>query len=204
MRDARRIATVATLLFTVSMAGASRADEQNPGAIRGKWGIGAGLGNGSTEFTLIRGHSDRTAWLINTQFAYQRLVQDEAAPPFTSGDQSITQLIIGPGIRRFLAPSSVLSPYLDLNASYLYQRNIQSSGGSNEQTINGAAVGIAGGAEYFTPWRFSVAIHSGFASFTWLQARNEVRTPLGSSSARTRSSQVTAALRPVLFARVYF
>src|SRR5262249_36988999 len=146
---------LAILLLTLSLVSTSRADEQNPGAIKGKWGIGAGLGNGATEITLIRGHSERTAWLLNTQFAYQRIVRDEATAPFTNGDQGNTLLAIGPGIRRFLAPSSVLSPYVDLNASYLYERDIASSVGSVEQTVNGAAVGLAGGAEYFTPWRFS-------------------------------------------------
>jgi hypothetical protein len=176
------------LMLVLGAAGAGAED------IKGKWGISAGVFGGGGEASLFRGKSDRSAWLFDLSVANVSLTVN-------SGNSDNVALSVGPGYRRFLRVTDGLSPYWDLAAHFLYNRQH----GSSFETAKtwGGDASLSFGLEYFTPWHFSIAADSEIVGFSW--TRNEQDRYLGTPTSRTGHTQrASIRLSPVLYVRGYF
>jgi hypothetical protein len=189
-------AVVALLLLGASSAGAVD--------IQGKWGIGAGVFGGGGEVSLIRGRSERSAWLLELQLSGDNSnrrseFSDPAVAPSRS-NQNFFAISGGPGLRRFTRPEAEFSPYYDLSLRGTYDRSHFSV--FENRTNVGAGARFSFGLEYFTRWHFSVAAHSSVANLGWRHSRMTYQ----GARAVDRSSGFSAdvALRPALFVRAYF
>jgi len=140
------------LLF--ALAGASWAID-----IKGKWGLGVGIGPSKwrlseIEASLIRGKTERTALILDLK-ADQ--TYSESKYPFQVARYA--NLSFGPRIRRFTRPKERLSPYWDVYAhAVAFNSSPPLSGLYNRMA--GVESGLAGGVEYFTPWHFTLAAHT--------------------------------------------
>jgi len=165
--------------------------------INGKWGIGANLFDGkSDQVSLIHGHSDRTAWILDLAF-----LQTEDTGQ-GRGVLNRLDLGAGPRFRRYLRPSEDFSPYWDGWISGIYQeRHYQGS------RIWGAGVGggFDFGLEYFTRWHCSAAIHSPVISGSWIESHfhgsdySFYPPPIVSTTTHSQTSSL--GLRPTLVLR---
>ena len=177
--------------------------------IKGKWGVGAGLFNRGEEISLIRGHSERTAWLLDAR-VYQREVATRAEVtgpdlfPFAPRASSEVWVQVGPGLRRYVRANEDFSPYWGASVHSLYSRRHDASGNSFTQAEVGAGAEFNFGVEYFTRWHFSVAAHSGLASLSWTHL--DMRQSGGGSEIHETGHAQTASFgfSPSLFVRAYF
>jgi hypothetical protein len=192
----KRVVPVLALLLCAPSAWATDID--------GKWGIGAGLFNGGSEISLIRGHSERTAYVFDVQLAGD--VEDNklnyGAGPDQQSNQNSWSVGFGPRLRRFTRPSSEFSPYWDLFMSTNYTRS-HASGDRNGHRW-GLATGVGFGLEYFTPWHCSIAAHSGFARLAWDQYHSESGTAPNTFGIDQRNFSVGIGIAPTLYVRAYF
>ncbi len=187
--------TLAAVFALMLIAGAAQAVD-----IQGKWGIGAVLFNGrGTETSLIRGHSNRTAWLLDVS------VDQFESTGQGGGVFDQVRAAAGPRLRRYTRPAEDFSPYWDLWTSGLYEK---SQDGTIKEWGAGVAGGVSMGLEYFTRWHFSVAVHSDLASGSWLERHYKVLSPyvylLGTHATTTHFQTATLGLRPQLVLRAWF
>ena len=180
--------------------------------IQGKWGIGAGVFGGGGEVSLIRGRSERSAWIfdvgINQRYDESALTLVPPAPgPGAPLDvRRSFSIAAGPGYRRFLRPSEPLSPYWDVRVRGRYARYSQ-NGYALEllRTDRGVDAGLAFGLEYFTPWHFSVAAHSTLASIAWTRSADTRDIFAGTKLHSVNDGEsLSLGLAPVIFVRGYF
>jgi len=148
----RRLFLVVLLL---TLAGTTQAID-----IKGKWGLGVGLAltGSKSEGSLIRGKTERSAWILDMQL-YHRYLDDRAdSSGRITSRESHTYGHIGPRIRRYTRPQAKLSPYWDV---YFHLKGEGESYTTWGRAYAGAEGGIDAGAEYFTPWHFSLGAHTG-------------------------------------------
>jgi len=213
----RPILSLLLLALTAPLsAGTSGATE-----IDGRWGLGVGVGSifsSSPEASILRGISDRTAWIFDVSADQSRdnrgFTNKNSNPDTTiagtSKSENIT-IIVGPRLRRFTRPASSFSPYCDVYAhfldSYFLQRSPYQS--QTRRQVGGEA-GFAIGVEYFsTRWPFAVAAHTNVARVTVSHVSDEYGYKLYSGSSVSSLSSGTAfssviAFSPSLQVRVYF
>ena len=187
--------------------------------IQGKWGLGVGASGvigTNPDVTLLYGRSNSSAWLFTVQFSGSNLNGDTTFPIDTTLSSPIhnnqNQLFVGvaPGIRRFLRPEGAFSPYVDLSAGGFYNHSHQylDQPGAfvrGEGNTWGLDVSCAFGAEYFTPWHFSVAAHSGLASVNWFSTHQTYEPSNGATyEQKSNGARASFGVSPVLALRVYF
>jgi len=148
----RRLFLVVLLL---ALAGTTQAID-----IKGKWGLGVGAGGiigSSAEASLIRGKTERTAWILDLNILqrYDEFRNDSTRVIFERFGQ--VNLSVGPRIRRYSRPQAKFSPYLD---AFLHLAGSGMTYTTNGRYYAGGEVGFAFGAEYFTPWHFGLAAHN--------------------------------------------
>jgi len=181
-------------------AGASPAD------IRGKWGIGAGVFGSETETSVIRGRSERSAWVVNLSFGGEAVDSRADGTPLPGpyeGNYNSWRVAAGPRLRRFTRPASDLSPYWDLFLASGYSRTHSSVGRRNSTAVN-VVSGLGFGLEYFTRWHWSVAADTRVLEVRWDRFRStEGVEPLVLRHTDHRYS-TSFGLSPRLFARGYF
>jgi len=175
--------------------------------IAGKWGIGAGVLGGGGEISLIRGHSERTAWLFEVQLSgsngnEQVEYTTPGGPALTPVDRNSSSFSIaaGPGLRRYSRSPSEFSPYFDVSIRGTYRRSHTT--GSPTYTGIGTGLGLGFGLEYFTRWHFSVAAHAPVANLSWFRDRADHGD--GLYVEKRGEIRATIAVRPSLFVRGYF
>jgi len=190
--------------------------------IRGKWGIGVSVGDlisSRAETSLLRGVSERTAWLADLYISQSKDNLDRtetlvAAPidttiHLTHRFDGFT-VTAGPRFRRFTNPTGPFSPYLDLYAHFVGSSNHGSDPGASFSDRQLGGEGGAGlGVEYFlTRWPVSVAAHSDLARFRVLRhtRKNSYTTQSSSEVVEDSGTAVsgTLLLSPALQIRVYF
>lgn len=185
----------ALTVLGVSFAGAAD--------IESKWGIGAGVFKGGAEVSLIRGRSERSAWLLDLSVSGRDdEFRFEPTPVLTSGANSI-KFLAGPGFRRFTRASEEFSPYWDVRVRGSYGRSrLHSPTGTTEtRTDAGAEAEFSFGLEYFTRRRFSIAAHTGLVRISWIHRA----TTTGSGSRDAGDSEfASVGLSPAIFLRTYF
>lgn len=177
--------------------------------IKGKWGIGAGVFGGGGEVSLIRGKSERSAWLFDVGInqAYESTHQEVTpAPGFPLGSTTGRglSLQIGPGYRRFTRPTEQFSPYWDVRVRGLYSRASISTSNGFTFTDAGAVADFSMGLEYFTKWHFSVAAHTGLARARVIHSVNKQTDPLAEARTIRNAQTFSTGLSPALFVRGYF
>jgi hypothetical protein len=156
-------------------------------AVQGKWGIGAGLFGGGGELALIRGKSERSAWLFEFRLDGERR---DAASDYEAKFFSVAA---GPGFRRFARPKSEFSPYYDVTLVGLYSRVYS---GFSSSTGYGAQASLDFGLEYFTRWHFSVAGHTSVVNARWARSR--------SGGPHSTTTLANIGIYPALFVRGYW
>lgn len=192
-------ATCLMLVLGTSVAGAED--------IKGKWGVGAGVFGGGGEVSLIRGKSDRSAWLFDVSMA--NLSSTEASEPGSTStidrNNDNVNMNVGPGYRRYVRATEGLSPYWDLAAHFLYVR--QHSHNGTDSSVNKRAGGdavLSFGLEYFTPWHFSIAADSDIVGFSWTNDTRDSNNGVSTSSSTGHTQRATLRLSPVIYVRGYF
>jgi len=188
------------LVLLLALAGTSWATD-----IKGKWGLGVGMGStiwglSGSEASLIRGKTERTAWILDMDIyeSYQDFRSD------TSGrlmyiDRELA-VSLGPRIRRYTRPQATLSPYWD---SYFHLCGLNTGNSSNNyHRTAGAVAGLGCGVEYFTPWHFALAAHTGLfsASLNRVWDYNHY----SNDQSKGWSQSVQLGFSPRLQLRVYF
>ena len=194
----------ALVCLLILIAGATEAHAVD---IAGKWGIGAGFfSRNESEYSLIRGRSERSAWAID--FYMNAEVEDLDEVP--QGAPSIAQRrdqvrwIVGPRYRLYARREAGLTPHVDFFAQGVYGR---ASGGGFTSRSAGARAGLGFGLEFFTPWSFSAGAYSDVLSGEWSSVRYESSTsfptglPIVSEGHR---ATLRAGLLPGLIVRGYF
>lgn len=193
------MAVVACMVLGAASAGATD--------IAGKWGIGAAVFGGGGEVSLIHGHSARSAWLFDV-FISQRSDETkfEQSPPTPNENRGFVTFLAGPGFRRFTRPGDAFSPYWDIRVrgSYARQRRTTSAQETNTITDSGVDGEFSFGLEYFTPWHFSVAAHTGLAQARWNHTTMEDVSSFSSAQRTTDAVTSSIGLSPVLYVRAYF
>jgi len=187
--------------------------------LQGKWGLGVGAGglvSASSDVTVFRGRSATSGWLIDLEIRGSNATGHENVSPDTSLTQEAHQntndlsVRVGPGIRHFLVASGPFSPYLDFGALVEYSRSHDYAdipGVFQRDDAYGWGFGLnaAVGAEYLTPWHFSLAAHTQVGQVMWTLAHysTEVQNnpPYEHKSSRLNA---TASIQPLLELRVYF
>ena len=184
--------------------------------IKGKWGIGAALFNPGFESSLIRGHSNRTAWVFDV---FLSGISDDRTDKATSQldvehSTSTWAIGAGPALRRFFRPESDFSPYGDLFVFGNYQHRhdtaaavgdplpLQSSNSSNA----GVSTGLRFGLEYFTRWHCSIAAHTDILQLRWDRFNDETEQPGVPAQSSTHENVYRASfgIAPRLLVRAYF
>ncbi|MBI5711767.1 MAG: hypothetical protein HZC42_15900 [Candidatus Eisenbacteria bacterium] len=174
--------------------------------IQGKWGIGVGVFNYRSEVSLLRGHSPRTAWLLD--FGFHQSGSSGAQDPLLPkslwpGPSSGTAVELGPRARSFTRPESDFSPYVDVFVHGSWSG--AQSPGPTRYEMWAARAGVAFGLEYFLPrWHCSLAAHSDLMTFSY--ERQRWRTAgLGRTLETWQSVQrADLGISPGLALRVYF
>lgn len=193
------------VMCMLMLAGASGAGAVD---IKGKWGIGAGVFGGGGEASLIRGKSERSAWIfdvaINQRYeqASAEVSPPPAIPPGLSVDRSFS-VAAGPGYRRFTRPSEDLTPYWDVRLRGRYAKRSRDAG-DFRRTDTGIDADLSIGLEYATPWRFSVAAHSGLARVSWVRSVDTRDLFPGEVRTTYDSETFSIGIAPVLYVRAYF
>ena len=193
------------LLGMMLMASAAGAAD-----IAGKWGLSAGLGNGATEISLIRGHSASTAWILDAridQFEASTEVSSSfpGSPPTTATvNNNRGTVSLGPRLRRYTHPESDFSPYWDVFLHGEYAKFHDASFVRRDFEQIGADLGFSIGAEYFTRWHCSVAAHSGLFDVRYARIKGTQTGFLGNESSKGHVQSASLVFAPQLFLRTYF
>lgn len=170
--------------------------------VQGKWGIGAGIIGSTTEIAIMHGHSARTIWALDALFNQDARSSSGQIFPAKGDHGSVT---IGPHLRRFTRATEGLAPYWDLRLDGTYDKTDDVNPPfSNTRWDAGLETGLGLGAEYFTPWSFSIALDSDLVSAGFTRSHLT-----DGSTTTTRSSWSTVyfthlGVHPVLLARAYF
>ena len=208
----RTIVAACVIMASLGVTGAGAAD------IEGKWGLGAGVVPGGAKVSLIRGMSERSAWLFDVRVSQQDRSRDRQTatnPPFASLlDTDDWVVSVGPGYRRFLRPDAGFSPYWDIEVNGLYSRSRSHSHvysavegfSSSTRTAAGVAGRFAFGLEYFFRQHFSVAAHGTVAELAWQHTSQDRSSapPAFSSSTSGHVVSSSIGLNPVIFLRGYW
>jgi hypothetical protein len=211
----RTFVTVCVLMASLGVPVAGAAD------IDGKWGLGAGVVPGGLKVSLIRGTSERSAWLFDVRVSQQDRSRESSANPADSVvvasllDQDNWVVSVGPGYRRFLRPNARFSPYWDVEVNGLYSRfNFhaaldQGASFSSVQTAAGVAGRFAFGLEYFFRQHLSVAAHGTVAELAWQHTSRDLSstvffTPAFGYSTTGHVVSSSIGLNPVIFLRGYW
>jgi len=182
--------------------------------IKGKWGLGVGVGADRWAFTgaeasLIRGKTEKSALILDLSVFESYMELTGASSGVLTERRNNLVLETGPRFRKFSRPASNFSPYLDWyvhatgtsahNETYYEESGSHST---NNTTQLGGELGLDFGVEYFTPWHFSLAAHSGLMNFS---ASRVWRRQWGSNS-RERGFTTSLGFGPAprLNLRVYF
>ena len=187
--------------------------------IQGKWGLGvgaAGVVGTNPDITLFYGRSRSSAWLLDVQLSganlngHASIAADTTYSSPTHDNLNQLTVNIAPGLRHFMRPEGEFSPYFDISAGGFYNHAHQyvdfpGSFTRVNRTIWQLGISCALGAEYFTPWHFSVAAHTGLASVNWF-SNHDTFEPSGGGTYERNTSGVRAnvGISPVLALRVYF
>lgn len=185
----------------------------------GKWGLGVGAGgvvSTSSDITIFRGRSATSGWLLDLVINGSNATGHANITPDTLLTQAAHQntndlsVRVGPGIRHFLIANGPFSPYLDFNLLVDYSRTHNYADIPGEFDRSGSSTWSFGadmemGAEYLTPWHFSLAAHTEIGQVAW-SLTHETQEFTNSPPFDHKSSTVSAAvsIRPVLELRVYF
>lgn len=173
-----------------------------------RWGVGAGLFREGGEASLLRRVSGNTAVVMDVVGLHQEVVRSMDYPPPSPTQrivQSLTRVEAGPRLRRFFGRDESWRPYLDAFAHGAYERVEFTSLDTGLEIGRGLRAGAAFGLEYDLPWRFSVAVHSGLLSYSWLSLRGQVTTESGIVIKSSGQSQnISVGLSPEGFVRIYF
>lgn len=202
---------VLALVLVLMLLGAVNAGATD---IAGKWGIGAALFNTGFETSLIRGHSNRTAWVFDVSLnggSVDRTDKQSTSPDDVKINGNDWGISVGPSLRRFFRPESEFSPYGDLFVAGNYQRQhgestIGSSTSTSTNTLSGVETGLRFGLEYFTRWHFSIAADTDILSLRWdrFSQKQEQQLPAVQASATENRYAASFALAPRLLVRAYF
>ncbi|MBI1798039.1 MAG: hypothetical protein HYR74_13440 [Candidatus Eisenbacteria bacterium] len=173
--------------------------------IEGKWGIGAGLFTGGGEASLIRGHSNRTAYVFDVRASGATDGESIrlSGLPAVGGNSNQWLVGAGPTLRHFMRPEADLSPYGDVFVTGTYSHRHDSTGPRNVHQW-AVSTGVAFGVEYFTRWHCSVAAHSGLFRVTYADLKEDIGTAPGLESVTDTRWSFDLGISPMLFARVYF
>jgi hypothetical protein len=170
--------------------------------LQGKWGIGAGIIGSTSEIAIMRGHSARTIWALDAAFDQDARSSTGQIVPGKTDRGSVT---IGPHLRRFTRATEGLAPYWDVRLDGTYDKSDEGSGPfSNARWDAGLETGLGLGAEYFTPWSFSIALDSDLVSAGF--TRSHLTDQSGTTARSTWSTVYFTHLgvHPLLLARAYF
>jgi hypothetical protein len=177
--------------------------------IRDRWGIGAGVFGGGGEVSLIRGRSERSAWLFDVAVkqrseAFETVLTPPQPASASPRNNDVISILAGPGYRRFTRPAEEFSPYWDVHARGTYAHSHYGGPGSQTQTGAGVEAELSFGLEYFTRWHFSVAAHSSLVRLSW--AHLNQRLSLAGVETRTtgHSEDASIGLSPAIYVRGYF
>lgn len=148
------------LVLLLALAGTSWAID-----IKGKWGLGVGTGSfigSGAEASLIRGKTERTALILDININ-QKYEERRINPTLDLERlERSARVTFGPRIRRYTRPTARLSPYWDVFAHFTgANTSYGSPNGVDNNYSAGGETGFAGGVEYFTPWYFTLAAHTG-------------------------------------------
>ena len=195
------IAVAVLALLGASSAGAVE--------IKDKWGIGAGVFGRGGEISLIRGRSERSAWLFDVAVSLRDdPVRIEYVPPqpftATTTNSNSVSILAGPGFRRFTRAGDDFSPYWDIHMRGRFDRQHRGGASSNTRTVAGAEGEFAFGLEYFTRWHFSVAAHSSLLTLSWAHLNDRQFAPGFEYHSAGHSTGVSIGLSPVIYLRGYF
>lgn len=174
--------------------------------LQGKWGIGAGVFGNATEIAIMRGHSTRSIWALDASFDQS----SEHGLPFPGdGSRRVHDIgaEFGPRYRRFTRATERLTPYVDIRLDGLFERRDDlGSPFSSTRWTAGLETGLGIGAEYFTPWSFSLALDSDLISGGFKRAHAwESGTPPGVPGSAWSTELFThVGVAPRLLARAYF
>ena len=177
--------------------------------IKGKWGLGVGVGEKGlpSELWVTRGKTTRTAWLFYVN-ADQSYSENRDSRGYSSIWRTF-QLTLGPGFRRYTRPQERLSPYWDVNftfgggrlSSSSYQPPPFTSYTSVSKSAS-AGISLSGGVEYFLPWHFSLSANTSFLGVS-LRREWTSNQPYVSDS-RQWAEGMNMRISPSLHVRVYF
>jgi hypothetical protein len=178
------VALVALSLATPPSLGAA--------PVAGKWGLGVDTGDlldSSAEGTILRGRSERTAWLVLVALSVSdRDQRDEATYiiPDTlvvrSNASDYYSFAIGPGVRRYFHPNGRATGYFDVTGQVLRARRTSTGEASPQayKQVNstwGGEVGLALGFEYFFErWPVSLAAHTRVLSVRYTTSKETSST----------------------------
>lgn len=175
------------------LAGGSHATD-----IKGKWGLGVGIGPTKwrlleIETSLIRGKTERTAWILdfNADQTYSQAKDSTGHLLFVT---RVAHISLGPRIRRFTRPKERFSPYWDV---FIHGHGSNSGTNDTYTRLAGVETGLAGGVEYFTPWHFSLAAHTSLLTVEATRMWSKGYHPQWEET-------TTLGLSPLLQLRVYF
>ena len=202
----RTIVAVCVMMASLGIPVAGAAD------IEGRWGLGAGVSAGGLRVSLIRGTSERSAWLFDVSISQEDFSRDRQSstdpvlPSFADLDS--WRVSVGPGYRRFLRPGAGFSPYWDVEVNGLYSRVhtslIQGLLSSNTETAAGVAGRFAFGLEYFFRQHLSVAAHGTVAELAWRHTSRDFSHPAFRFSTTGHVVSSSIGLNPVIFLRGYW
>lgn len=92
---------------------------QQPGPIKGTWGIEASSRPGGS---LLRFRSPTSAWVAQASADYEHLSQASPAIPFSNGTEDLVNVGLRIGVRTYSSPGEHLRPFRTISALAEYQQ----------------------------------------------------------------------------------
>ena len=169
--------------------------------IKGKWGLGVGTGSligSGAEASLIRGKTERTAWILDLNVSQYYLDSRVDSTRNLDRIQRKVNISMGPRFRRFTRPQAKLSPYWDV---FLHYNQVSEHDRYLGFYSAGGEGGLAGGLEYFTPWHFTLAAHTKLFSISVDRTWSKIGPPTVSHG---WGEKAEFSINPKLQVRVYF
>ncbi len=178
------------------------------GLVAGKWGLGAGIESGGGELSIIRTHSDRTAWAIDARLGYSDVSEPDDFTGVVLTKAHSVSVDMGPRVRRFARPGAERSPYVDAYVHGILRslRYPLASTSNSRSRSYGVTIGLGLGVEYLTRWNFSVAAHTDFLQATYLRDHTARDSTAYSPALDAWATEFRAelAFSPRLLVRAYF